>query len=83
MNERRQVLRVSGWIAVVGGTVATVAAIVSDAVVADFAGGYGVFFVFAGAWALVGLRIVERREHRQTVAARTAPLSRSQTETTA
>jgi len=80
MNERRQILRISGWVAVIGGSASTMAAVVSEAVVADFLGGYGAFFVFAGMWALVGLRLVEHRERRQTVAARTTPLSRSRTE---
>ena len=66
MNRRREVLRVAGWLAVICGLASTTAAVMSDALVADLMGGYGLLIALAGGWALIGLHVLSRREQVAT-----------------
>jgi hypothetical protein len=68
MNKRREVLRVAGWIAVLGGLLSVIGAAVTDTVVLDYMAAYGILFLGAGSWAIAGLAVLNRYERR--VAAR-------------
>jgi hypothetical protein len=64
MSKRREVMRVGGWLALVWGVASVVLAIATDLDWADLAGGYGLPLAITGAWAVVGLAVLNRHQQR-------------------
>jgi hypothetical protein len=66
MQKRRDALRVAGWIGMLAGAFGlTVGALVGRDI-GGLIGSYALLLIVSGAWAVVGLELVERRERRSS-----------------
>jgi hypothetical protein len=68
MSKRREALRVAGWLTLLTGLISVVGAALTNVATLDYVAAYGVLFVGAGLWVVLGLSAVTRYERR--VAAR-------------
>ena len=64
MQKRRVGLRIAGWMAMLAGALGlTIGALVGSDM-GGLIGTYGMLLIGSGAWAVVGVELVERRERR-------------------
>jgi hypothetical protein len=66
MNKRREALRVAGWIAMLAGAVGLTVGAFSGSDLGRLIGSYAMLLLGAGAWAVVGLEVLERYERRSS-----------------
>ena len=65
MSNRRDVMRIAGWVAIMVGTAAIAVGVVTANEWAQAAGSYGFLLVLSGAWTVGGLAVLSR-SGRQT-----------------
>ena len=66
MHKRRGALRVAGWIGMLAGAVGLTVGALVGAAMGGLIGTYAMLLIVSGAWAVVGLELVERRERRSS-----------------
>jgi hypothetical protein len=64
MQKRREGLRVAGWIGVLAGVIGLAIGAVGGSDAAHLVGAYGMLFLLAGGWAVIGVELLVRHDRR-------------------